>query len=43
MTFMRDDKDKHPREDDRNDEIDDSPVPDPETAGGDAEDVPEAD
>jgi hypothetical protein len=33
---------EHPREDDRNDEVDDSPVPDPEQ-DGDAEDVPEAD
>ena len=33
---------EHPREDDRNDELDDSPVPDPEDGGG-AEDVPEAD
>jgi hypothetical protein len=31
-----------PREDDRNEELDDSPVPDPEE-GGDAEEVPEAD
>jgi len=31
-----------PREDDRNEELDESPVPDPEE-GGDAEDVPEAD
>jgi hypothetical protein len=35
-------EDTHPREDDRNDEIDESPVPDPEQ-NGDAEDVPEAD
>jgi hypothetical protein len=33
---------EHPREDDRNDEIDESPVPDPEQ-GSDADDVPEAD
>ena len=33
---------EHPREDDRNDELEGSPVPDPEE-GGDAEDVPEAD
>jgi hypothetical protein len=33
---------EHPRDDDRNDELDESPVPDPED-GGDAEDVPEAD
>jgi hypothetical protein len=31
-----------PREDDRNDELDESPVPDPEE-NGDAEDDPEAD
>jgi hypothetical protein len=31
-----------PREDDRNEELDESPVPDPED-GGDADDVPEAD
>jgi hypothetical protein len=36
------DQDTHPRDDDRNDEIDESPVPDPEE-NGDAEDVPEAD
>jgi hypothetical protein len=36
------DQDTHPRVDDRNDEIDESPVPDPEE-NGDAEDVPEAD
>jgi hypothetical protein len=33
---------ERPREDDRNEELDESPVPDPED-GGDAEDVPEAD
>jgi hypothetical protein len=32
----------HPREDDRNEELDDSPAPDPE-AGGDAQDDPQAD
>jgi hypothetical protein len=32
----------HPRVDDRNEEIDDSPVPDPE-GGTSAEDKPEAD
>jgi hypothetical protein len=32
-----------PREDDRNDELDESPVPDPEEDQGDAEDDPEAD
>jgi hypothetical protein len=31
------------REDDRNDEIDESPVPDPEESDPDAEDVPTAD
>ncbi len=40
---MEDDKDMHPREDDRNEEIDESPAPDPEeTAAGD-EDDPGAD
>jgi hypothetical protein len=39
-----DDKDTHPREDDRNDELDESPVPDPErTKDDDAEDDPGAD
>jgi hypothetical protein len=33
---------EHPREDDRNDELDESPIPDPEK-NGNAEDVPEAD
>jgi hypothetical protein len=33
---------EHPRQDDRNDELNESPVPDPEE-NGDAEDVPEAD
>jgi hypothetical protein len=32
----------HPREDDRNEELDESPVPDPEQ-GGTAEDDPGAD
>jgi hypothetical protein len=32
-----------PREDERNEELDESPVPDPEEDQGDAEDVPEAD
>jgi hypothetical protein len=32
-----------PREDDRNDELDESPVPDPEDSDADAEDVPTAD
>ena len=33
---------EHPREDDRNEELDESPVPDPEQQS-DANDVPEAD
>jgi hypothetical protein len=38
------DKDTHPREDDRNDELDESPVPDPEAPKDtDAEDDPGAD
>jgi hypothetical protein len=32
-----------PREDDRNDELEESPVPDPETTNGDANDDPGAD
>lgn len=32
-----------PREDDRNDEVDDSPAPDPEEGEQNAEDVPTAD
>jgi hypothetical protein len=39
---MSDNDTQHPREDDRDEEVDETPVPDPE-AGGDAEDVPEAD
>jgi hypothetical protein len=34
---------EHPREDDRNEELDESPVPDPEESDSDAEDVPSAD
>jgi hypothetical protein len=34
---------EHPREDDRNEEIDGTPVPDPDESQGGAEDVPEAD
>jgi len=37
------DKDMHPREDDRNDEVEGSPVPDPTEGDTDAEDTPEAD
>ena len=33
----------HPREDDRNEELDESPVPDPQEEPGDAEDDPQAD
>ncbi|HEX2287862.1 MAG TPA: hypothetical protein VHH31_03825 [Gaiellaceae bacterium] len=34
---------KHPREDDRNEESEGSPIPDPEEEDTNAEDVPEAD
>jgi hypothetical protein len=38
------DKDmQQPRDDDRNDELDESPVPDPEAKQTDADDDPEAD
>jgi hypothetical protein len=40
---MEEDKDMHPRDDDRNEEIDESPAPDPESTNGDAEDDPGAD
>jgi hypothetical protein len=40
---MEDDKTIHPREDDRNDEVEESPVPDPTEGDSDARDVPEAD
>jgi hypothetical protein len=36
-------EDTHPREDDRNDELDDSPAPDPESGEPDAGDDPQAD
>ena len=36
-------EDTHPREDDRNAELDESPVPDPEETDTDADDDPEAD
>jgi hypothetical protein len=36
-------EDTHPREDDRNAELDESPVPDPEEKDTDAGDDPEAD
>jgi hypothetical protein len=37
------DKDMHPREDDRNEELDESPVPDPEEKEQPSEDDPSAD
>jgi hypothetical protein len=40
---MDDDKTIHPRKDDRNDEVEESPAPDPTDGDSDAEDVPEAD
>jgi hypothetical protein len=40
---MADDKVNHPREDDRNEEVDESPVPDPEDKDTPAEDDPQAD
>jgi hypothetical protein len=40
---MVEDNDKHPRADDRNEEIDESPVPDPEAGETSAEEDPEAD
>jgi hypothetical protein len=42
-TFMTEDKDTHPREDDRNEELDESPVPDPEANDAGAGEDPEAD
>jgi len=33
----------HPRDDDRNEELDESPVPDPDETDADAEDDPSAD
>src|SRR3954449_11877500 len=41
-TFMSNQDMEHPREDDRNEELDESPVPDPEQ-DSDSDDVPEAD
>jgi hypothetical protein len=40
---MADQDTSHPREDDRNEELEESPVPDPEAADGDADDDPGAD
>jgi len=34
---------EHPRDDDRNEEIDESPIPDPTTKDTDAADDPQAD
>jgi len=36
-------QDKHPREDDRNEEIEESPVPDPDEKEPPSDDDPEAD
>ena len=40
---MSEEDTEHPRDDDRNDEVPGSPVPDPEDDQGDAEDDPQAD
>jgi hypothetical protein len=40
---MSDEQADHPREDDRNDELDESPVPDPTEKDTNAADDPEAD
>jgi hypothetical protein len=40
---MTDQDTEQPREDDRNEELDGTAVPDPEEETGDAEDVPTAD
>jgi hypothetical protein len=40
---MADQDTSAPREDDRNEELDESPVPDPEATEGDADDDPGAD
>jgi hypothetical protein len=40
---MTDQDTEQPREDNRNEELDESPVPDPEENQGDAGDDPEAD
>jgi hypothetical protein len=40
---MVDQDTSHPRDDDRNEELDDSPVPDPEEGETSAEDDPQAD
>jgi hypothetical protein len=43
MTENSNDQAEHPRTDDRNEEIDDSPAPDPTEGDTSAEDVPQAD
>jgi hypothetical protein len=40
---MEEQNTSHPRDDDRNEELEDSPAPDPEDGEPDAEDDPEAD
>jgi hypothetical protein len=40
---MEDDKTNNPREDDRNDEVEGSPVPDPTEGDTSSGDIPEAD
>jgi hypothetical protein len=40
---MVEDNTTHPRSDDRNEEVEESPVPDPEAGDSSAEDDPEAD
>jgi hypothetical protein len=40
---MEDQDTSLPRDDDRNEELDDSPVPDPEEGESDAQDDPQAD
>jgi hypothetical protein len=40
---MEPDKSNHPREDNRNEELDESPVLDPEATDNSAEDDPQAD
>ena len=42
-TFMAEEDTEHPREDDRNEPVDGSPVPDPEEEQGTARDDPQAD
>src|SRR3954454_7300906 len=42
-TFMSEQDTSHPREDDRNEELDESPVPEPEQGDTNAADDPQAD